>query len=118
VKKGENTKMKNVSTKLVTIAAIMMAALPVLAQEAEKLNPAASVSTTGWGLRALGAGLAIGVAALGGAFGQGRATAQALDGIARNPAASGKILVPMIIGLALIESLVIYALVIALNLAG
>jgi F-type H+-transporting ATPase subunit c len=61
----------------------------------------------------LGAALAIGIAALGGALGQGRAAAAALEGIARNPAASGKIFVPMIIGLALIESLVLYAFVIA-----
>jgi len=66
----------------------------------------------------LGAGLAIGVAALGGALGQGRAVGAALEGIARNPNASGKIFVPMILGLVLIESLVIYALLIAFNLAG
>ncbi len=66
----------------------------------------------------LGAGLAIGLAALGGGLGQGRATSSALEGIARNPQASGKILVPMIIGLALIESLVIYGLLIAFDLGG
>lgn len=63
---------------------------------------------------AIGAGLAIGVAALGGALGQGRAAASALDGIARNPGASGKLFTPLILGLALIESLVIYAFVIAI----
>ena len=62
---------------------------------------------------ALGAGLAIGVAAMGGGIGQGLATSAALEGIARNPNASDKIFTPMIIGLALIESLVIYGLVIA-----
>ncbi len=72
----------------------------------------------GAGLIALGAGLAIGLAALGGGLGQGRAAGAALEGIARNPAASGKIFTPMIIGLALIESLVIYALVIAFMLQG
>lgn len=61
----------------------------------------------------LSAGLAIGIAAFGGSLGQGKAASAALDGIARNPAASGKIFVPMIIGLALIESLVLYAFVIA-----
>ncbi|OFZ79938.1 MAG: hypothetical protein A2583_06480 [Bdellovibrionales bacterium RIFOXYD1_FULL_53_11] len=61
----------------------------------------------------LGAALAIGLAAFGGALGQGKTAAAALDGIARNPAAQGKIFVPMIIGLALIESLVLYAFVIA-----
>lgn len=69
------------------------------------------------GMKALAAGLAIGLAALGGALGQGRAAGSALEGIARNPNASGKIMVPMILGLALIESLVIYALVIAFTLA-
>ena len=62
---------------------------------------------------AIGAGLGIGIAAGAAGLGQGRATAAALSGIARNPGASSKILTPMIIGLALIESLVIYALLIA-----
>jgi len=62
---------------------------------------------------AIGAGLGIGIAAGFAGMGQGRATAAALSGIARNPGASSKILTPMIIGLALIESLVIYALLIA-----
>lgn len=62
---------------------------------------------------ALSAGLTIGLAAFGGAFGQGKAAYAALEGIARNPGAAAKIQTPMIIGLALIESLVIYALVIA-----
>lgn len=57
----------------------------------------------------LGAGLGIGLAAFGGSLGQGKAAAAALEGIARNPSASGKVFVPMIISLALIESLVIYA---------
>jgi F-type H+-transporting ATPase subunit c len=64
----------------------------------------------------LAAGLSIGIAAFGGGLGQGRAAAAALDGIARNPGASDKIFTPMILGLALIESLVIYALVIAIML--
>ncbi len=61
----------------------------------------------------LAAGLAIGIAAFGGSLGQGKTATAALEGIARNPSASGKIFVPMIIGLALIESLVLYAFVIA-----
>jgi F-type H+-transporting ATPase subunit c len=65
------------------------------------------------GLRALAAGLTIGLAAFGGSLSQGRAAAAALEGIARNPNASGKIFTPMILGLALIESLVIYALIVA-----
>ncbi len=65
---------------------------------------------------AYGAALAIAVAAAGGAIGQSLAIKSALEGIGRNPSAAGKITTPMIIGLAMIESLVIYALVIALML--
>lgn len=67
---------------------------------------------------AIAAGFGISLAAFGGALGQGRAAASALEGIARNPGAADKIFVPMIIGLALIESLVIYALVISFMLLG
>ncbi len=66
----------------------------------------------------IGAGVGIGIAAGVAGIGQGIATASALDGIARNPGASAKIQTPMIIGLALIESLVIYALLIAFLLQG
>lgn len=64
------------------------------------------------------AGLAIALAAFGGSLGQGKAAAAALEGIARNPNASDKLFTPMILGLALIESLVIYALVVAIMLLG
>jgi F-type H+-transporting ATPase subunit c len=67
---------------------------------------------------AIAAGLGIAIAAFGGALGQSRGVASALEGIARNPAASGKITTPMIIGLAMIESLVIYSLLISLMLVG
>jgi len=65
-------------------------------------------------LAGMGAGLGLGLAALGGGIGQGKTAAAALEGIARNPAASDKVFTPMIIGLALIESLVLYAFVIAI----
>ena len=69
-------------------------------------------------LYAIGAGIAIGVAVLGGAIGQGKIGSAAMDGIARNPQARGPMFVPMILGLALIESLVIYALLISFQLVG
>jgi len=67
---------------------------------------------------ALSSGLAIAIASLGGALGQGKVAKAAMEGIARNPEAAGKVMTPMIIALALIESLVIYALVIAFLLQG
>lgn len=62
--------------------------------------------------------LAVGLAALGGGMGQGRAVAAALEGICRNPNSAGKVLVPMLLGLAFIESLVIFALIIAFTIGG
>jgi F-type H+-transporting ATPase subunit c len=62
----------------------------------------------------LGAAFAIGIAAAFGALGQAKGLAAACEAIGRNPGAVGPIRITMIIGLALIESLVIYALVIAI----
>jgi F-type H+-transporting ATPase subunit c len=72
----------------------------------------------GGAIVALATGLCIAIAAFGGAIGQGNAVRGAMEGVARNPGASGKIMTLMIIGLALIESLVIYALVISFILSG
>lgn len=65
-----------------------------------------------------GAGFAIGLGVLGGAMGQGKAAAAALEGISRNPGAAARIQTPMILGLALIESLVLLSFVIAFFLQG
>jgi F-type H+-transporting ATPase subunit c len=65
---------------------------------------------------AIGAGLAIGLCGLGCGIGQGLTAGNAMSGIARNPGASGTMFVPFIIGLALIESIAIYSLVVALIL--
>ncbi len=107
--------MKNLAKRIFVALGTTLVASAAFAQEA-----AAAAHTAGGdrGLIALGAGLAIGVAALGGALGQAKTAAAALEGIARNPAAQSKIFTPMIIGLALIESLVIYAFVIAFFLNG
>ena len=70
----------------------------------------------GFGVAAFGIALGIGVAAAGGACGQGAAIRAACEGTARNPDASGKISQSLILGLAFIESLVIYALLVALIL--
>lgn len=70
------------------------------------------------GLIALSAAIAVGLAAVGSATAQGRAAAAALDGIARNPQASGSIFVPLVLSLAFPETLTIFAFIIALQLAG
>ncbi len=68
---------------------------------------------TSAGLIAVGSGLAIGLAALGGTTGQGKAAGSALEGIARNPTSSDKVFMPMIIALALIEFQAIMGFIIA-----
>jgi F-type H+-transporting ATPase subunit c len=82
---------------------------------------AADVSTAIAGLKyftvsVFAAGFGIGIAAFGCGIGMGYAIRGGLEGIARNPEASGKVTVTMLIGLALIEALCIYTLVIALIL--
>jgi F-type H+-transporting ATPase subunit c len=62
----------------------------------------------------LGGFFSYAVIAAGFGIGQGVAVQKSVEGIARNPEASGKITVTMLIGLAMIESLCIYALVVAL----
>lgn len=70
------------------------------------------------GLMGLGAGLGIGLAAFGAASAQGKAAAAALEGIARNPSAGGKMFVPLVLALALMESLVILSFLVTSGLGG
>ena len=95
--------MKKKLLALASFAAPMLFATTAFAQDAATNENDVDMA------KAIAAGLAIGIAAFGGALGQGRAAAAALEGIARNPNASGKLFTPFILGLALIESLVIYA---------
>jgi F-type H+-transporting ATPase subunit c len=103
--KGENMK------KAILFAVTTLASLSVFAEEATAA--AASTGHTASGLVAIGAAIAIGMAVLGGTLGQGKAASSALEGIARNPAAADKLFTPLILSLALIESLVILAFLVA-----
>lgn len=82
---------------------------------AEETTAAATTATTGGdkGMLAMSAAIAIALAVLGGAYGQGKAAAAALEGVSRNPAATDKIFTPFILSLALIESLVILAFLVS-----
>jgi F-type H+-transporting ATPase subunit c len=66
----------------------------------------------------ISAGFGMAIATTAGAISQSRGLSAALEGIARNPGAAGQMVTPMIIGLALIESLVIYTLIIAFLILG
>ncbi len=98
-------------TTMVT-AAIMASPLLAMAQEAAG-GAAAGGSPLRAGLIALAANIGVGIAAFGSALGQGRMAASAMESIGRNPNSQTQLFVPMIIGLAFIEALTLYALVIA-----
>jgi F-type H+-transporting ATPase subunit c len=87
------------------------AAMPLHAQEP---GAAAGVELVKWSI--ITGGFALAIAAAFGALGQARGLGQAVEGISRNPSAAGDIRGALILGLVLIESLVIYVLLISLIL--
>jgi F-type H+-transporting ATPase subunit c len=103
--------------KLLVVVSAMLVSL-LWASLAMAAEAAGGASAAGLGsffsYAVIAAGFGIGIAAFGTGIGQGLAVKSSVEGIARNPEASGKITVTMLIGLAMIESLCIYALVVAL----
>ncbi len=97
--------MRLVNGLVAAVVAVLAVASPAFAQEA-------AVNFNG-----LAAGLGLAIAAAGGAYGQGRIIAAALESISRNPGAAGQLRLPWLLGCVFVESLVIYAFVIALKLA-
>ena len=90
-----------IMTMILTSMVVLGISAIAFAQGAESLPPEAMAAientkagTRGW--IALAAGLGIGLAAFGGALAQGRAAAQALDGISRNPGAADKMFTPIL----------------------
>jgi F-type H+-transporting ATPase subunit c len=93
------------------VVTALLLASPAYAQEAAA---APGDTLVQWSI--ITAGFALAIAAFGGALGQGRAVASATEAIARNPGAAGDIRGALILGLVLIESLVIYVLLVTLIL--
>jgi F-type H+-transporting ATPase subunit c len=91
-------------------ALVFTLALPAFGQEAGGAAAASPAGGVKWGV--IGAAFLLGLAAAGGAAAQGRATAAAADGMSRNPGAAKDIRGMTLLGLVLIESLVLYALLI------
>ena len=98
------------------ITLVFMLALCLFASPALAADNAAAISQGG--LIALGAGIGMGLAAFGVGLGQGRATAAAMESIGRNPNSADRLFTPFILGLALMEALALYTLVIAFILQG
>jgi F-type H+-transporting ATPase subunit c len=106
---------KKSAVVILAVVALLLFAGLAFAQEGEKKLLDVNY-TLFFAYSVLGAGLAIGLGALGTGVGMGSAVRGALEGAARNPDTYGRLLTTMMIGLAMIESLAIYALVIALIL--
>lgn len=106
-------KLQRLFTALLAFTTVFVAAGSAMAQETGAPGAADGTSR---GLLAIAVALGIGIAAFGGALSQSRTAAAALEGIARNPNASDKVFVPMILGLAFIESLVLFTWVLMLLL--
>lgn len=111
--------MKKFLGSAFTVAAVMALSSVAFAADGETAMAAGSHDPNAYKMFIpLGIGLTLGLAAFGSAFGQGKAATAALEGIARNPAAAGKIQVPMILALAFMEALTIFSWLIASTLAG
>lgn len=106
-----------VYTLLAMVLVIVSAPFVLAAPEAAAAAPAGTVDYTKAiviGCSLLAAGLAIAFGTIGTGNGMGQGLNGATNAVGRNPEAQGKILLTMMVGLAMIESLAIYALVIAL----
>src|SRR4051794_19708032 len=106
--------MKKFGPSALVTALVTFISTSAFAQEMGEHGGSNINSVKSWAV--VGAAIAIGLAVLGGALGQGRAAAAALEGISRNPGAAARIQTPMILGLALIESLVLLSFVLGLFL--
>jgi F-type H+-transporting ATPase subunit c len=101
--------MRKLRLAFFAVVGLLMAAAPALAQATQA---AADNESSVNKYKALAAGFGFAIAAGLGAIGQSRIAASAVEGAARNPGAAGRIQTMMILGLALIESLVLFALLI------
>lgn len=95
-----------------SVLTLLVLSTMALAQGGATTGGIAANESTVAAYKAIGAGIGFGIAAGLGALGQGKIGAAAVEGAARNPGAAGTVQTLMIIGLALIESLVLFALVI------
>jgi len=93
------------------VIGVLFSAMTVFAQAGGGTGVADNASSVNK-YRALAAGIGFAIAVFGGAVGQSRIGAAACEGAARNPGAAGRIQTMMILGLALIESLVLFALLV------
>lgn len=98
---------KNICLIAIASVAVLLGADAAFAEEAGNASDY---------LTPIGIALTMGVAALGGTLSQGKAVSSALEAIGRNPSSGGEVFLPLILGMAFIESLVILSFVIAFSM--
>ncbi|MCB9831991.1 MAG: ATP synthase F0 subunit C [Planctomycetes bacterium] len=103
---------KFAKTAFVFFATLFVCAVSASAQGAE------AAKAVDFGFAHLAAGIAAGLATIGGAYGIGKLATAAMEGTARQPEAGGAIRVSMIIAAALIEGFTFFAIIVAMQLAG
>lgn len=118
--------LKRVAMILLVVIALLALAIPVFAETTDNgAQPTATTAQTsgdeaaataddGTGSRALASGLAVGLAAAGGAIAMGLVAGKAVEGISRQPEAEGKIRTTLMLGLVFIETAIIYALLVVI----
>jgi F-type H+-transporting ATPase subunit c len=104
--------------KKINLALIASALVPALALAEETTAAAHTATGSGVGTAAFGAAMCMGLAAGAVGLGQSRAAAAALEGIARNPGSSNKVFVPLLLSLAFMEALGLFALLISQKILG
>ncbi|MCK4738691.1 MAG: ATP synthase F0 subunit C [Deltaproteobacteria bacterium] len=108
--------MKKIVIAIIGFVAVLFGADIALAAEGAEGVKESAYGSIALAAIFLSAGLAMGIGAVGPGIGQGTATKGALEGMARNPGMAGKLTTTLLLGLAIMESLAIYALVVALML--
>jgi F-type H+-transporting ATPase subunit c len=109
--------LKKITTVLMTMAAFLLSSSVLFAAEKAAESGGESYVKVLFAIGAMiGAGIAMGVGAVGAGLGIGTATNGACQAVGRNPGVQGKIMMTMLIGMAMAESIAIYALVISLVL--
>lgn len=111
----KSNKLASLLLALMLVSSFMFLGGVANAQDAAAIKTeAVQTVDSSTGSKAIAAGIAIGLAGLGGAIGMGLAIAKSADGISRQPEAEGKIRSALMIGLVFVETVVIYALIVSI----
>ena len=113
-----NKLLKKILVLAGVLVIILSLAAPAFADSLDGAEPAAQAETqeedNSIGLKAIAAGIAVGIAAAGGAVGMGIVAGKSTEGISRQPEAEGKIRTTLMLGLVFIETAIIYALLVVI----